>query len=143
MLAKQAEIDALPIVEGEDPVKIAKRAMKTGREQGYDAVILDTAGRLHVDAELMDEVAAVRAATGPVETLLVADALTGQDAVNVASSFKERVDVTGIILTRVDGDGRGGAALSMRSVTGCPIKTEASVSTSPTPAFSMASASLR
>ena len=122
VLGEQAGIDTLPIVEGEAPVAIAKRAMKTGRQQGYDIVILDTAGRLHVDAELMDEVVAVRKAAGPVETLLVADALTGQDAVNVATQFKERVEITGIILTRVDGDGRGGAALSMRAVTGCPIK---------------------
>ena len=122
VLGQQAGIDTLPIVDGEAPVAIAKRAMKTGRQQGYDIVILDTAGRLHVDAELMDEVVAVRKAANPVETLLVADALTGQDAVNVATQFKERVEISGIILTRVDGDGRGGAALSMRAVTGCPIK---------------------
>jgi signal recognition particle subunit SRP54 len=122
VLGRQAEIDTLPIIEGQDPVAIAKRAMKTGREEGYDIVILDTAGRLHVDDELMDEVVAVRQTAKPVETLLVADALTGQDAVNVASQFKARVEVTGIVLTRVDGDGRGGAALSMRAVTGCPIK---------------------
>ncbi len=122
VLGNQAEVDTLPIVEGEAPVAITKRAMKTGQQEGYDIVILDTAGRLHVDDELMDEVVAVRKAAKPVETLLVADALTGQDAVNVATQFKERVDVTGIVLTRVDGDGRGGAALSMRAVTGCPIK---------------------
>ena len=122
VLGEQAGIDTLLIVEGQAPVEIAKRAMKIGREEGYDIVILDTAGRLHVDDELMDEVVAVRKAAQPVETLLVADALTGQDAVNVATQFKERVNVTGIVLTRVDGDGRGGAALSMRAVTGCPIK---------------------
>jgi len=122
VLGSQAEIDTVPIVEGQDPVTITKRAMKTGRQGGYDIIILDTAGRLHVDDELMDELIAVVKAAKPVETLLVADALTGQDAVNVATQFKERVDVTGIILTRVDGDGRGGAALSMRAVTGCPIK---------------------
>jgi signal recognition particle subunit SRP54 len=122
VLGQQVGIDTLPIVDGEQPVAIAKRAMKTGRQQGYDIVILDTAGRLHVDAELMDEVVAVRKVTNPVETLLVADALTGQDAVNVATQFKKRVEISGIILTRVDGDGRGGAALSMRAVTGCPIK---------------------
>ena len=122
VLGEQAGIDTLPIVEGQAPVEIAKRAMKIGREEGYDIVILDTAGRLHVDDELMNEVVEVKKATQPVETLLVADALTGQDAVNVATQFKERVDVTGIVLTRVDGDGRGGAALSMRAVTGCPIK---------------------
>ena len=122
VLGSQAEIDTVPIVEGQDPVTITKRAMKTGRQGGYDIIILATAGRLHVDDELMDELIAVVKAAKPVETLLVADALTGQDAVNVATQFKERVDVTGIILTRVDGDGRGGAALSMRAGTGCPIK---------------------
>ena len=104
VLGEQAGIDVLPIVEDQAPVAIAKRAMKTGREQGYDIVILDTAGRLHVDDELMDEVVAVRKAAKPVETLLVADALTGQDAVNVATQFKQRVEISGIILTRVDGD---------------------------------------
>jgi len=122
VLGEQAAIDTLPIVAGEDPVTIAKRAMKSGALDGYDVVILDTAGRLHVDTELMDEVAAIRKVAKPAEILLVADALTGQDAVNVASQFKARLDVTGIVLTRVDGDGRGGAALSMRAVTGCPIK---------------------
>jgi signal recognition particle subunit SRP54 len=122
VLGRQAEVDVLPIVPGQDAVKIAKRARDTARVEGYDVVILDTAGRMHVDQELMDEVAAVHAATHPVETLLVADALTGQDAVNVASQFKARLPLTGIVLTRVDGDGRGGAALSMRAVTGCPIK---------------------
>ena len=122
VLGGQAEVATLPIVAGEDAVKITKRAMATGRKEGFDIVVLDTAGRLHVDDELMAEVEAVRTAAGPVETLLVADSLTGQDAVNVATSFKERVDVSGIVLTRVDGDGRGGAALSMRAVTGCPIK---------------------
>ncbi len=101
---------------------IAKRALDTGRREGYDVVILDTAGRLHIDEPLMQEVAAVRDATQPTETLLVADALTGQDAVNVAKSFAERIGITGIVLTRVDGDARGGAALSMRAVTQRPIK---------------------
>ena len=96
--------------------------MQAGRLGGYDVVILDTAGRLHVDEMLMDEVAAVRSVAEPHEILLVADAMTGQDAVTVASSFNERVGLTGIVLTRVDGDARGGAALSMRAVTGCPIK---------------------
>lgn len=122
VLGEQAELDTLPIISGESPVAIAKRAMKSGAVDGYDVVILDTAGRLHVDEELMDEVAAVRDVAKPAEILLVADSLTGQDAVNVASQFKARVDVSGIVLTRVDGDGRGGAALSMRAVTGCPIK---------------------
>ena len=122
VLGEQAEIATLPIVPGQMPVDIAKRAMQSARLQGYDVVMLDTAGRLHVDEQLMQEVAAVRDAVNPHETLLVADALTGQDAVNVAKQFDERIGVTGIMLTRVDGDGRGGAALSMRAVTGRPIK---------------------
>ena len=122
VLGRQAEIATLPIVAGQDAVAIAKRAMDTGRREGYDVVVLDTAGRLHVDEELMDEAAAIEAAVSPVETLLVADAMTGQDAVNVATRFKERLKLTGIVLTRVDGDARGGAALSMRTITSCPIK---------------------
>ena len=122
VLGEQAEVATLPVVFGEQPLAIANRAMDTGRKEGYDVVVLDTAGRLHIDQKLMDEVAAVSAATSPTETLLVADALTGQDAVNVAKEFHEKAGVTGIALTRVDGDARGGAALSMRSVTGCPIK---------------------
>ena len=121
-LGRQAEIPTLSIVPGEPPVAIAKRALTTARLEGYDAVLLDTAGRLHIDEELMAEVASVRDAVKPAESLLVADALTGQDAVNVAKSFNEKVGVTGIVLTRVDGDARGGAALSMRQVTGRPIK---------------------
>ena len=122
VLGEQAEVDTLPIVAGQQPVDIAKRAVQAGRLGGYDVVLLDTAGRLHIDEALMGELVAVRDATTPVETLLVADALTGQDAVNIATRFNERIGVTGIALTRVDGDGRGGAALSMRAVTGCPIK---------------------
>ena len=122
VLGEQAEIATLPVVAGEQPVAIAERAMKTARLEAYDVVLLDTAGRLHVDDALMAEAEAIRDATRPVETLLVADALTGQDAVNVASAFNERIGVTGIVLTRVDGDQRGGAALSMRAVTGRPIK---------------------
>ena len=121
-LGVQAEVDVLPVVPGERAVAIAKRAMKTGALEGHDVVLLDTAGRLHVDDELMAECAAVRDAAVPIETLLVADALTGQDAVTIAGTFHERIGLTGIALTRVDGDGRGGAALSMRAVTGCPIK---------------------
>ena len=121
-LAVQAEVDVLPVIPGERAVAIARRAMKTGAQEGHDVVLLDTAGRLHVDEELMAECAAVRDVAVPAETLLVADALTGQDAVIVASAFHERIGLTGIALTRVDGDGRGGAALSMRAVTGCPIK---------------------
>ena len=121
-LAVQAEVDVLPVIPGERAVAIARRAMKAGAQEGHDVVLLDTAGRLHVDDELMAECAAVRDVAMPAETLLVADALTGQDAVTIARSFHERIGLTGIALTRVDGDGRGGAALSMRAVTGCPIK---------------------
>jgi signal recognition particle subunit SRP54 len=122
VLGEQAGVATLPIMPGQGPLDIAKRAMASAKVGGYDALILDTAGRQHVDEQLMAEVAAVKALVGPHETLLVADSLTGQDAVNIAKSFNERVGVSGIILTRVDGDGRGGAALSMRSVTGAPIK---------------------
>jgi signal recognition particle subunit SRP54 len=122
ILGEQVGVKTLPIVMGETPVAIAKRALQMGRLEGFDVVLLDTAGRLAIDEELMAEVADVHAAAKPHETLLVADAMTGQDAVTVAKSFKERVNVTGIVLTRVDGDARGGAALSMRAITGCPIK---------------------
>ena len=122
VLGEQADVATLPVVDGQQPVDIAKRAMQAGRLGGYDVVILDTAGRLHVDEMLMDEVAAVRSVSEPHEVLLVADAMTGQDSVTVAKNFNERVGLTGIVLTRVDGDSRGGAALSMRAVTGCPIK---------------------
>src|SRR5215469_12877212 len=122
VLAKQVDVPSLPVVALERPVAIAKRALDTGKREGFDVVILDTAGRLHIDEALMQEVAAVRDATQPTETLLVADALTGQDAVNLAKSFAERIGITGIILTRIDGDARGGAALSMRAITGKPIK---------------------
>jgi signal recognition particle subunit SRP54 len=122
ILAGQAEVGSLPIVMGEMPVAISKRALDVGRKEGYDVVILDTAGRLHIDQELMAEVAAVRDATKPTETLLVTDAMTGQDAVTLAREFNEKVGVTGIVLTRIDGDARGGAALSMRAITGRPIK---------------------
>ncbi len=122
VLGRQTEVPTLPIVPGEPPVAIARRALQTGRLEGHDVVILDTAGRLHVDEELMAEAAAVHQAAAPTETLLVVDAMTGQDAVNVATQFRERLALTGVILTRVDGDARGGAALSMRAVTGCPIK---------------------
>ncbi|AFK55085.1 MULTISPECIES: signal recognition particle protein [Tistrella] len=122
VLAKQAEVGSLPIVFGEKPVAIAERAMKIAAREGYDVVILDTAGRLHIDDVLMDEVAAVKSKARPHETILVADAMTGQDAVTIAKTFQDRVGLTGIALTRVDGDARGGAALAMRSVTGKPIK---------------------
>jgi signal recognition particle subunit SRP54 len=122
VLGRQAEVPTLPVIPGEPPVAIAKRALQTGRLEGHDVVILDTAGRLHVDEELMAEAAAIHQATSPTETLLVVDSMTGQDAVNVATQFRERMTLTGVVLTRVDGDARGGAALSMRAVTGCPIK---------------------
>ena len=122
VLGEQTGVRSLPIVFGEPPVAIAKRAVQTATLEGYDVVLLDTAGRLAIDEALMDEAAAVRDAAKPHEILLVADAMTGQDAVTVAGRFHERLGLTGIMLTRVDGDARGGAALSMRAVTGCPIK---------------------
>ncbi len=122
VLARQAGVESLPIVPGEGPVAIAERAKQTAERQGFDLVILDTAGRLHIDEPLMQELAAVRDRVRPHETLLVADALTGQDAVNLARAFHERIGLSGIVLTRLDGDARGGAALSMRAVTGQPIK---------------------
>jgi len=122
VLGRQTNVDTLPIVAGQQPVDIAKRAIQSAKLQGYDVVLLDTAGRLHVDDQLMGEMKAVEAASSPAETLLVVDALTGQDAVNVAKGFSAEVPLTGVILTRMDGDARGGAALSMRAVTGKPIK---------------------
>jgi signal recognition particle subunit SRP54 len=121
VLGRQIGVASLPVLAGERPVAIARRAFDAGRREGYDVVLLDTAGRLHVDEELMLEVAAVREAVTPHQTLLVADAMTGQDAVNVARAFGARAQITGIVLTRVDGDARGGAALSMRAITGKPI----------------------
>ncbi len=122
VLGTQIGVDTLPIVPSETPVQIARRALSEGRLGGYDVLMLDTAGRTHIDEELMAETAEIRALTNPHEVLLVVDALTGQDAVNLARSFDSRVDITGIVLTRIDGDGRGGAALSMRAATGKPIK---------------------
>lgn len=122
VLGRDAQIDTLPVVEGQLPPQIAKRALEAGRLGGYDVVLLDTAGRTTLDDAMMNEAAEVKRATNPHEVLLVADALTGQDAVNLAHAFDQRVGLTGIVLTRVDGDGRGGAALSMRAVTGKPIK---------------------
>ncbi|AWM85332.1 signal recognition particle protein [Microvirga sp. 17 mud 1-3] len=122
VLGKQVGVDTLPIVAGQSAVQIARRAMEAARLGGYDVVMLDTAGRVTVDEALMTEAADVKAATNPHEVLLVADALTGQDAVNTARAFDQRLGVTGIVLTRMDGDARGGAALSMRAVTGKPIK---------------------
>jgi len=122
VLAGQIGGASLPIVAGQKPVDIAKRALETGRREGFDVVILDTAGRLSIDDELMTEAAAVRDAAGPCEQLLVVDAMTGQDAVTTATNFNEKIGITGLVLTRIDGDARGGAALSMRAVTGKPIK---------------------
>jgi signal recognition particle subunit SRP54 len=122
VLGEQNGVDTLPIVAGQSAVEIARRALTAARLGGYDVVILDTAGRVTVDEGLMDEAAEVKRVADPHEVLLVADALTGQDAVNTARAFDSRVGITGIVLTRVDGDGRGGAALSMRAVTGKPIK---------------------
>jgi signal recognition particle subunit SRP54 len=122
VLGRQVEVDTLPVVAGQTPVQIATRAVQAARLGGYDVAMLDTAGRLTLDEAIMAEAAEVRRAADPHEILLVADALTGQDAVNLARSFDERVGLTGIVLTRIDGDGRGGAALSMRAVTGKPIK---------------------
>src|SRR5579862_4844200 len=122
VLGRQVAVDTLPVVEGQTPVQITNRAVQAARLGGYDVVMLDTAGRITLDEAMMAEAAEVRRAASPHEVLLVADALTGQDAVNLARSFDERVGLTGIVLTRIDGDGRGGAALSMRAVTGKPIK---------------------
>ncbi|MCE0505971.1 signal recognition particle protein [Roseivivax sp. GX 12232] len=122
ILGKQIGVDTLPIVKGEDPVAIAKRAKTQASLGGYDVYMLDTAGRLSIDEELMTQVEAVRDVANPRETLLVVDGLTGQDAVHTAENFDLRIGISGVVLTRMDGDGRGGAALSMRQVTGKPIK---------------------
>jgi signal recognition particle subunit SRP54 len=122
ILGKQVNVITLPIVAGQQPAEIARRGLTEARNGGFDVVIFDTAGRLTIDEVMMTEVAAVRDIVQPHETLLVTDAMIGQDAVITAQSFNEKVGVTGIVLTRVDGDARGGAALSMRAVTGRPIK---------------------
>ncbi|MEM7617198.1 MAG: signal recognition particle protein [Pseudomonadota bacterium] len=122
ILAKKNDINVLDIIEGQKPQAITKRALDEANKIGADVVLLDTAGRLHIDNNLMDELQEIKKISQPVETLLVADSLTGQDAVNIAKNFNEVIGVTGIILTRIDGDGRGGAALSMRQVANCPIK---------------------
>ncbi|MFK7744402.1 MAG: signal recognition particle protein [Roseobacter sp.] len=122
ILGTQIGVDTLPIIKGEDPVAIAKRAKTQAGLGGYDVYMLDTAGRLSIDEELMQQVEAVRNVANPRETLLVVDGLTGQDAVHTAENFDERIGISGVVLTRMDGDGRGGAALSMRAVTGKPIK---------------------
>jgi signal recognition particle subunit SRP54 len=122
ILGRDLDVPTLPIVEGQKPAQIARRAIEAARLGGYDVILLDTAGRTTLDDEMMAEAAEIKAVAQPHEVLLVADALTGQDAVNLARAFDTQVGLTGIVLTRVDGDGRGGAALSMRHVTGKPIK---------------------
>ena len=122
ILGSQIDVATLPIVAGQQPTQIAQRALQAAKLQGFDVLLLDTAGRLHVDQQLMDEMQAVARTAEPAETLLVVDSLTGQDAVQVAQRFTEQVPLTGVVLTRMDGDARGGAALSMRAVTGKPIK---------------------
>ena len=121
-LAKQINVPSLPIIENESAINIAKRALDSAQNSVTDVLILDTAGRLHIDEELMQELVEIKDLTGPVEIVFVADSLTGQDAVTVAKQFNETLDLTSIILTRIDGDSRGGAALSISHVTGCPIK---------------------
>jgi signal recognition particle subunit SRP54 len=121
-LANKIDVESVEIVDGENPIDIAKRTMKQAKDKYYDMIILDTAGRLQIDKALMVELKEIKKITNPTEILLVGDALTGQEAVNIAKEFNEQVGVTGIILTRIDGDGRGGAAISMKMATGCPIK---------------------
>ncbi len=121
-LGHQCHVDTLPILMQEKPLEITERALQKGRLEGYDVLILDTAGRLHIDQELMDEVVNIRNIANPAEVILVADAMTGQDAVTIAKEFDEKVGVTAIALSRIDGDARGGAALSMRAVTNKPLK---------------------
>ena len=121
-LGQRAEVETLPIVAGQSAADIARRALSAARLGGYDVLILDTAGRTTLDEAMMAEAAEIARISSPAETLLVADSLTGQDAVRTAKAFHERLPLTGLVLTRVDGDGRGGAALSMRAVTGLPIK---------------------
>lgn len=121
-LAERVGVTSLPILSGQSPQEITRRAMKTARQEGYDIVVLDTAGRLSIDEALMQEVREIREIAGPAETLLVVDAMTGQDAVNTAQHFNEAVGVTGVVMSRMDGDARGGAALSMKAMTGAPIK---------------------
>jgi signal recognition particle subunit SRP54 len=121
-LGKQVSIDTLPIIHKQFPLDIAKRALQEGKTGLYDLIILDTAGRLHTDEKLIDEIISIKRVTNPVETLLVADSMAGQDAVSSAKQFHDSVNLTGIVLTRIDGDSRGGAALSIKYITGCPIK---------------------
>lgn len=122
VLASKTKIDSVPIIEEQKPLDIVKRSIEMAKKGVYDVLIFDTAGRLHIDETLMDELKEIEKLSSPVEILLVADSLTGQDAVNIAKNFKAQINLTGIILTRIDGDNRGGAALSMKYVTNCPIK---------------------
>ncbi|MFN9161309.1 MAG: signal recognition particle protein [Alphaproteobacteria bacterium] len=122
ILGEQIGVATLPIIAGQAPADIARRALQAAKLSGFDVLMLDTAGRLHVDEALMAEIAEIRNISAPIETLLVADSLAGQDSINVAKQFNERIGLSGIVLTRIDGDGRGGAALSMRAITGAPIK---------------------
>ncbi|MFT6331761.1 MAG: signal recognition particle subunit SRP54 [Lentimonas sp.] len=122
VLAQKAGVDSLEIIKGQSPEKITKRAVKQATELNYDVLILDSAGRIHIDDELMKELSQVKKLSNPTETLLVVDALIGQDAINVANNFQEKLGINGIILTRIDGDSRGGAAITMKMATGCPIK---------------------
>ena len=121
-LGKQISINTLPIVHGQLPLDIAKRAIEEGKAESFDLIILDTAGRLHSDEKLIDEIISIKRIANPIETLLVADSMAGQDAVNSAKKFHDSIKLTGVILTRIDGDSRGGAALSIKYITGCPIK---------------------
>ena len=122
LLAENINIDALPVIAGEKPIEITKRALKEAKLGGYDVLMLDTAGRNHIDEVMMQEASEIKKIANPKEALLVVDALTGQDAVNIAKDFEEKIGITGIILTRIDGDSRGGAALSVRFITGKPLK---------------------
>ncbi|MBS0184754.1 MAG: signal recognition particle protein [Proteobacteria bacterium] len=122
VLGKSIQVATLPIIPAESPLQITKRALKVSKMEGYDILLLDTAGRLHIDNALMDEISQIKALSNPLETLLIADAMTGQDAAHIAKTFQEKIGLTGLILTRIDGDARGGAALSMRSIAHVPIK---------------------
>ena len=122
LLGSQNNIQTIPIIEGQLPIEITQRTLAAASLSGSDVIIFDTAGRTQIDSVMMSELNNLKKIINPIETFLVADSLTGQDAVNIASEFKKTVDLTGIILTRIDGDGKGGAALSMKSVANCPIK---------------------
>ena len=122
VLANDIGVDALEIVKGQKPLEITNRSLKEAKLSGYDIVIYDSAGRLHIDEEMISEVSTIKQMITPTETLLVIDSMIGQDAITVASTFDEKLTITGVILSRIDGDSRGGAALSVRHVTGKPIK---------------------